>query len=272
MNSESTGRSRNGSGNTIVVAIGVIALVAGLITGGIALGAAVGIWAGIWDFRRGFELLFAEGTGTTNWAHIVAIACLLDAAAIFVLVKTLHATNGARMGILALVGAAVAFMAYSVPNSYRPSPDANIPPIHDISTDTQDPPVFVAVLPIRAGAANTADYGRSEGITPEELRQHTADAYPDLVPINLTESPADAYSRALAAVNSLGWEIVAEAPSEGRIEATDTTFWFRFKDDVVIRIRPAGGGSVVDARSVSRVGRGDAGTNARRLRAFFEQL
>jgi uncharacterized protein (DUF1499 family) len=81
------------------------------------------------------------------------------------------------------------------------------------------------------------------------------------------------FERALAAVEALDWELVAAVPAEGRIEATDTTFWFRFKDDVVIRIRPAGAsGAVIDARSLSRVGGGDAGTNARRLRAFFAAL
>jgi uncharacterized protein (DUF1499 family) len=80
------------------------------------------------------------------------------------------------------------------------------------------------------------------------------------------------FARALAAVDELAWELVEAVPEEGRIEATDTTFWFRFKDDVVIRIRPSGSGSILDARSLSRVGGGDAGTNARRLRAFFATL
>ena len=73
-------------------------------------------------------------------------------------------------------------------------------------------------------------------------------------------------------METLGWDLVAAVPDEGRIEATDTTFWFRFKDDVVIRIRPAAAGSILDARSLSRVGGGDAGTNARRLRRFFATL
>ncbi len=59
----------------------------------------------------------------------------------------------------------------------------------------------------------------------------------------------------------------------GRIEAVDATFWFGFRDDVVVRIAAApGGGSRVDVRSKSRVGRGDAGTNARRIRGFRERL
>jgi uncharacterized protein (DUF1499 family) len=58
---------------------------------------------------------------------------------------------------------------------------------------------------------------------------------------------------------------VAVVPDEGRLEATDTTFYFGFSDDIVVRVRPAAAGSRVDVRSESRVGLGDAGTNARRV-------
>jgi uncharacterized protein (DUF1499 family) len=75
---------------------------------------------------------------------------------------------------------------------------------------------------------------------------------------------------ALKAVNELGWEIASQDPQKGLIEATDTTFWFGFKDDVVIRIKPQDNGSRVDIRSVSRVGRSDVGTNAARILAFIQ--
>jgi len=72
----------------------------------------------------------------------------------------------------------------------------------------------------------------------------------------------------------MGWDLVAADATAGRIEATDTTFWFGFKDDVVIRVRPAHGGSRVDVRSLSRVGVGvgDVGTNAKRIRAYLDVL
>jgi uncharacterized protein (DUF1499 family) len=73
-------------------------------------------------------------------------------------------------------------------------------------------------------------------------------------------------------VETLGWELVAAVPEEGRIEATDTTFWFRFKDDVVIYITREGNEAVLNARSLSRVGGGDLGKNAGRLREFFALL
>ena len=69
-----------------------------------------------------------------------------------------------------------------------------------------------------------------------------------------------------------GWEIVAAVPEEGRLEATDRTRWFGFRDDIVVRVRSDGPGTRVDVRSVSRVGRSDLGTNARRIRGFMDAL
>ena len=118
-----------------------------------------------------------------------------------------------------------------------------VPPINDITTETQN--------------ASKAQ----------------RDAYPDIQPITLGEPPQKAFERALAAAQAMGWEIVARDPAAGRIEAVDTTLWFGFKDDVVVRVAAApAGGSRIDVRSKSRVGRGDAGTNARRIRGFRERL
>jgi uncharacterized protein (DUF1499 family) len=140
------------------------------------------------------------------------------------------------------------------------------PPIHDISTDTDNPPVFVAVLPLRAGAQNPPQYAGTE------FAEKQKKAYPDLQPITVDAPPEQVYARAKDAATALGWQIVAAVPGEGRIEATDTTRWFGFKDDVVIRIVPQGDGTRVDVRSKSRVGKGDAGVNARRIRAFRDRL
>ena len=84
--------------------------------------------------------------------------------------------------------------------------------------------------------------------------------------------PDDVFDRSEQVVQGLGWEVVNADRAAGRIEATDTTFWFGFKDDVVVRIRPADNGSRVDLRSVSRVGGGDIGANAARIRAFSSRL
>ena len=247
-------------------ALAWLMLIAGLAIGGLALASAAGVWLGLWDFRRGFRLLAVAN----SWGDVTAIVGVVVTIGVVVLAMALRTGNAVRLGALALVGTVAAYLGYAIPESYRPSPD--IPPIHDISTDQEDPPEFVAVLPLRADAPNTTVYGGSEDMTPERLAQLTRQAYPDLTTLTLDVPPEVAFQRALAAVNELGWELVAQVPADGRIEATDTTFWFRFKDDVVIRIRPSGAGSEIDARSLSRVGRGDAGTNARRLREFFAVL
>jgi uncharacterized protein (DUF1499 family) len=140
-----------------------------------------------------------------------------------------------------------------------------VPPIHDITTDTVTPPTFDAVVALREGA-NPLAYTTAKA---EAQRA----GYPDLGPLFLEASPADTYARALALVSARGWELVSDDAASRRIEATDTTRWFGFKDDVVIRVSALpDGGSRVDMRSISRVGRGDVGTNARRIEAFLADL
>ena len=143
---------------------------------------------------------------------------------------------------------------------------SRVPRIHDITTDTASPPRFVSVVPLRAGAPNSVEYGGPE------LAAQQRQGYPDLQPLSLPVPPNQAFDRALATARKMGWEIVASDPPSGRIEATDTTFWFGFKDDVVIRVAPAENGSRIDVRSLSRVGLSDVGTNAARIRRYLAAL
>ena len=114
---------------------------------------------------------------------------------------------------------------------------SRVPAIHDITTDTIQPPPFLVILPLRAGAVNPVDYGG------EDVAAKQKQAYPDIVPLALAVPPDRAFDRALAAARGMGWEMVASDPAGGRIEATDTTFWFGFKDDVVVRVTPQPSGS-----------------------------
>ena len=104
----------------------------------------------------------------------------------------------------------------------------------------------------------------------EAIAEQQRSAYPDIGPVTLPVDTRVAFERALAAVEGMGWELLEADATAGRIEATDRTFWFGFADDVVIRISDAGGGaSRIDARSQSRVGGGDLGANANRMREFL---
>ncbi len=136
-----------------------------------------------------------------------------------------------------------------------------LPYIHDISTDTANPPEFSsAMLEARANASNPPEY---DG---QDVASQQADAYPDIQPVTLAFPPAEIMSRVKTIVAEAGWEIVSSDALT--LEATDTTFWFGFKDDVIIRLQSQGSGTRIDIRSKSRIGRSDIGKNAARIRAF----
>ena len=233
-----------------------------------ALSASLGVWLGVWPFGTGFQILGAVNP-FTGW---IALLCLVEAISLFIITKLWKTSNPLKLCSLPFIGCLAAAIAWYIPGTFQPGEGENFPPIHDISTDTINPPTYVAVLPLRADAPNTVVFGGSPNMTAERQTQMQVEAYPDIVPHLLDASEAEIFERAVKAVNSMGWELVAAIPEDGRIEATATTFWFRFKDDVVIRIRSEGTQTRVDARSLSRVGNGDVGANAKRLRKFFEIL
>lgn len=142
--------------------------------------------------------------------------------------------------------------------------DLKVPAIHNISTDLDNPPEFVA-------AHRIADRLNPLAPAPQAVRAQQRDFY-QLQPLLLPMPPAEVHARALALVQRQGWTLIEANVEEGRIEATAETLFFGFKDDVVIRIAPAGEGSRVDMRSVSRVGKSDLGANARRIQAFLAAL
>jgi uncharacterized protein (DUF1499 family) len=123
----------------------------------------------------------------------------------------------------------------------------------------------VAIAPLRADAPNGVDYATD----PAEQQK----AYADIQTFRSPLPAGELFDQSLAIAEAQGWEIVATSRDEGRIEATDTTFWFGFKDDVVIRIvAEETGGSKLDIRSMSRVGKSDLGKNADRIRKFLAAL
>lgn len=141
-----------------------------------------------------------------------------------------------------------------------------VPPIHDISTDTVDPPAFVTLLEVRNQSPNGSTYGGAA------IAEQQRKAYADLKPLDLASPPREALQKAIDAARAMKWEVAGSDAAAGRVEATDTTSWFGFKDDVVIRVRPNGSGSRIDVRSASRVGQSDIGANAARVREYLAKL
>src|SRR5256712_1060951 len=207
---------------------------------------------GAWHFRTGFTIL--------TWAWYGGLtAALLGLAALIL------ARSSRRVVLLALVTIVLGALVSGIPWQMKQQAQ-HVPPIHDITTDTENPPAFVAILPLRRDAPNPAQYGGPEVAAQQQK------AYPDLRPLILNAPPKEVFPKALEAAREMGWQIVDSNQDQGRLEATATTPWFGFKDDVVVRVMPADHGSRIDVRSVSRVGKSDLGTNARRIQEYLSKI
>jgi hypothetical protein len=207
-----------------------------------------------WSWQTGIAML--------RWATYIGLAAGVGA---LILLATL-AVPAFRvrpwMPVASLVLAAIA----AAPPMMLLAKAKQVPRIHDISTDLADPPAFVALLEARKAAPNGAVH-RGAALAEEQRK-----GYPDVKTLVLPTPPAATIQKAIDAARSMGWEVAAVDAAAGRIEATDTTLWFGFKDDVVVRVRPEGAGSRVDVRSMSRVGLSDLGANAARIRSYLGKL
>jgi uncharacterized protein (DUF1499 family) len=216
--------------------------------------AGLGYRWGWWGVATSFSVLRAASFAAAAVALLALVGAGLSALG--------RAWPAFAIAVAALVIAAfVVWLPLSLQKIAR-----SVPPIHDITTDTENPPAFVAIAERRRDAPNPAAYGGPE-VAAQQKR-----GYPDLGPATVSAPPGRALAAAEAVAHDLGWEIVAVVPAEGRLEATATTAWFGFKDDVVVRVVPVGAGSRVDVRSKSRVGRSDLGVNAARIRSFLTAL
>lgn len=238
------------------------------------------VWAtrlALWSLRLALVSLAVAAIGLTLArydviAKLAGFSALLGGGLISVLAVILgiagivagrKAANPAlRRGI---AGVAISF-AYVGFLATRPLVAGDAPAIHDITTDLANPPQF-EVLPLRSD--NLTGVG-----TMENWRKIHAEAYGDLSPITLSKPVAEATTDAVRLAKQAGWRIASSDLARGHVEATASVSYIRFEDDVVIRIEPTVDGrhSRVDMRSVSRVGVGDLGVNARRIRDFLEAL
>lgn len=229
------------------------------------LAASLGTKFGYLDWTVGFvQMTFLWGPRLLLGAAALALIGVL-------LALFIPPRKGLRAALIALVIPLIG-IGYG---AYVRNAAADIPPIHDISTDLDNPPAFSeAVVRARAAVEGVNDLDLLNKFT-REGRQFTElqrENYGDIAPVVTTLDPARAFDIALGLAREQGWTIGDTNAVTGAIEATDRTFWYGFTDDIAVRVRPDGVGARVDVRSVSRVGRSDLGANARRLRPYLQEL
>jgi uncharacterized protein (DUF1499 family) len=235
--------------------LALLAIVLAIGTAIAGVSAGIGYRLDLWDYR--------DGIGALRYVFWLAVAICAGSAVAFALGLAYRRPGAIACGLIALLIAAVT--AY-VPWSLRETA-LRLPPIHDISTDTDNPPSFVHLAAARKKTDHPAAY---DG--PEVAAQQKK-GYPDIGPILLKVPAARAFDEAKAILAGMGMNIVDAEPIQGRIEATDTSLLFGFEDDLVVRIMPVADGTTrVDVRSKSRVGRSDLGINAHRIRILTKAL
>ncbi len=196
------------------------------------------------------------------FAGIAAVILSLTGLILLLVAKRAQYFTGVIIGIV------LGILAWGIPYMWLKKAET-VPAIHDISTDTVNPPQFqpdVLALRAAAHARNSPVYGGPKIAAKQEA------AYPDIKPIIFKLPPAKVFGATLQTAKAMGWKLDSENPATGIIEATDTTFWFGFTDDVVIRIEPQGNDTRLDIRSESRIGESDVGKNAQRIRMFRTEL
>jgi uncharacterized protein (DUF1499 family) len=229
----------------------VLALAVALLAGVALLASGPGYRLGWWPLSAAYDLL--------SYGLLTGLAAL-SLGAIALLAS--WQAGSVRGRNVALVGVIVALVASYVPLSWR-SLALEAPPIHDISTDLDHPPDFEALVDDRLPGENDTAYG---GRIVARLQE---EAYPEIAPLLSDQAPDDVFTTVMEVLGDTNWDIAAINAHDRVIEATDETFWFGFKDDVVIRVAARLGGTRVDMRSQSRIGVTDAGTNARRVEDFL---
>lgn len=230
---------------------------------------------GLWTPLEAFGHIRSYAGMLLPAAAIIGAAALIVAIAFRVVFGAKHASGpGAYIAGVAAVAVGVGGILYA--QSVRELA-ASVPPIHDITTDTENPPQFTQALIDRReqdGARNSVDYAsKTNPADDRPLPQVQAQYYPEIRPIELPLSADRAYAAALTTAREMGWTVSTASEASLMFEATATTFWFGFKDDVVVRVTDTGlDSATVDVRSVSRVGVSDLGANAARIEAYAERL
>ena len=207
----------------------------------------------LWTLGMGFSLL--------RYSAYAAIGLLVaQLLALFFMKK-----SGAKAVSMLVVGVMFTLLI-SGTALYWQQKAQGVPPIHDITTDMENPPEFVAMVRLREDAQNPPEYSG------EEAAEAQREAYPNVQPLMTAAPKQEVIDEIVTLIVSRNWDLVSINRQEGRVEATEKLAWFGFKDDVVLRITETDDGSRVDMRSKSRIGRSDIGVNADRIESFLRDL
>jgi uncharacterized protein (DUF1499 family) len=232
-----------------IVLVGFVLAVACVLA---AVFSGVGYRLDLWHFRTGIQMI--------KWSFFAAIAAV--GLSVIGLALSRKSRSVVVIGVLAIIIGGI--MVY-VPLSWKQTLDSH-PYIHDITTDVEDPPQFVAVAAVRGPEDHPVTYDGPE------VAAQQKQAYPDLQPWLTRASPGEVFAATKKVVDKMGMELVAANEGDLHVEATATTLLYGYKDDMVVRIVETADGSRVDVRSKSRVGRSDLGQNAKRIRRFLALL
>ncbi|MFA0811787.1 DUF1499 domain-containing protein [Microbulbifer epialgicus] len=214
-----------------------------------------------------FGLLhFSVAFKVFTYAGALALAIALVSLLIFVWGMRSHSAETRSNALWAVL---LGLLPVAIPLITVGKGSFTVPRIHDITTDTRNPPQYRVVLGLRKPGENSAEYAGE----PVARLQRKADVYADIYPLHVHLPVERTTELAAEVAEELGWKIVSYEPERGHLEAVDRTLLLGFTDDIVVRVRPeSDDGSRVDVRSSSRVGVSDLGTNAKRIREFLEEL
>jgi len=231
--------------DTLARRLGLLSMLLGVVSLALLALAVWGFRAGGWPWPQAYDL-----AGWGAWAAGAGVVVAL----IGLVIWLRRRQGGASAVLLGLIlSLPVAGLGATFEIAARTTP-----PINDISTDIEDPPVFWFT-------ATPSDY-------PEQNAEPQRAAYPDVRPLGMPVSADDAFAAALALVEGRGWEVLSADPAESQIEAIATSRLFGFEDEVAIRVTETDTGARIDMRSRSRLGQIDRGANARRIEAYLTDL
>lgn len=256
-----------------------LALVVSLLVPVYFAAAALGSKFGLWHWR------FGLGTLIVDWGPRVLIASLVLGVVALAAALTARPRRAAVAAVVAVVIPALG-LAYGYQVRSR---SEKIPPIHDVTTNAEDPPQYSRrVMALRnaadanpvhppmtpLGSIEAYQSPRFEDRSSRTVAELAGEAYPQLRTLVVRADPPELFAALTREARERGWKIHTNDPAGGSFEATAETFWFGFKDDVAVRVQPGRvpGTLLVDARSTSRVGLSDLGTNAARLTDYLKAV